>query len=63
MEGFGVGTFGLHLDILTGLAEVIHGDERISHFETDYFDMVGVALKASPSEIAGLVPDRPITPS
>lgn len=41
--------------ILRCLADVIRSDDRISHFETDYFDMVGRALKATPSEIAGLV--------
>ena len=41
--------------ILRCLAEVIRSDERVSHFETDYFDMVARALSATPSEIAGLV--------
>jgi uncharacterized tellurite resistance protein B-like protein len=41
--------------IIHCLAEVIHSDERISTFETTYFDMVAEALKATPSEIAGLV--------
>ena len=41
--------------IIQCLAEVIHSDERISTFETTYFDMVAEALKATPSEIAGLV--------
>ena len=41
--------------ILHSLAEVIRSDERVSHFETDYFDMVANALKATPSEIIGLV--------
>ena len=40
--------------LLRALAEVIRSDERISHFETDYFDMVATALKATPSEIASL---------
>lgn len=40
--------------ILQCLADVIRADERISHFETDYFDMVATALKATPSEIVGL---------
>ena len=40
--------------ILSCLAEVIRSDERISHFETDYFDMVAKALRATPSEVAGL---------
>ncbi len=37
------------------LAEVIRGDERVSHFETEFFDMVAGALKATPSELVGLV--------
>jgi uncharacterized tellurite resistance protein B-like protein len=41
--------------ILHCLAEVIRSDERISHFETDYFDMVAGALKVTPSELVGLV--------
>jgi uncharacterized tellurite resistance protein B-like protein len=45
------------MTIMHSLAEVVRSDERISHFETDYFDMVANALKATPSEIAGLVPD------
>ena len=47
------------LTILDCLAEVIRSDERISHFETDYFDMVAGALKATPSELVGLVTDKP----
>jgi uncharacterized tellurite resistance protein B-like protein len=43
------------MTILHCVAEVIHSDDRISKFETDYFDMVADALKATPSEIAGLV--------
>ena len=45
--------------ILHSLAEVIRSDERVSHFETDYFDMVANALKATPSEIIGLVAEAP----
>ncbi len=45
------------MHIMQGLEEVIRSDERVSHFETDYFDMVASALKATPSEIAGLVED------
>jgi len=41
--------------LLGSLAEVVRSDERISPFEIAYFDMVGDALKATPSEIAGLV--------
>jgi uncharacterized tellurite resistance protein B-like protein len=40
--------------LVGALAEVIRSDERISHFETDYYDMVVKALGATPSEIAGL---------
>ena len=40
--------------LLRCLTEVIRSDERISHFETDYFDMVARALNATPSEIAGM---------
>ncbi len=45
--------------IMQGLAEVIRSDERVSHFETDYFDMVAIALKVTPSEIIGLVAEAP----
>ncbi len=45
--------------ILHSLGEVIRSDERISSSETDYFDVVANALKATPSEIAGLVADSP----
>jgi uncharacterized tellurite resistance protein B-like protein len=41
------------------LAEVIRSDERVSRFETDYFDMVANALKVTPSEIMGLVVEAP----
>jgi len=44
--------------ILRCLAEVIQSDQRVSHFETDYFDMVAGALSATPSEIIGLVAER-----
>ncbi len=47
------------LIILYSLAEVIRSDERVSHFETDYFDLVANALKATPSEIIGLVSEAP----
>ena len=46
---------GSRMTILDCLVEVIQSDDRISHFETDYFDMVAEALKAKPSEVAGLV--------
>ena len=45
--------------IIHSLAEVIRSDERVSHFETDYFDMVANALKVTPSEIIGLVAEAP----
>ena len=41
--------------LLACLTEVIHIDERVSHFETDYFDMVARALNATPSELGGLL--------
>jgi uncharacterized tellurite resistance protein B-like protein len=43
--------------IIKSLAEVIRSDERVSHFETDYFDTVVNALGATPSEIIGLLPE------
>ena len=45
--------------IMHSLAEVVRSDGRISHFETDYFDMVAHALGATPSELIGLVSDNP----
>jgi uncharacterized tellurite resistance protein B-like protein len=47
------------MTIMQGLAKVIRSDERVSRFETDYFEMVANALKATPSEVAGLVPEGP----
>ncbi len=47
------------MTIIRSLAEVIRSDERVSHFETDYFDMVANALKATPSEIIGFVSEDP----
>ena len=44
--------------ILRCLSDVIRSDERVSHFETEYFDMVAKALKATPSEIVGLVAEK-----
>ena len=41
--------------ILRSLASVIRSDEAIRVFELDFFDKVALALRASPSEIAGLV--------
>lgn len=40
--------------ILQGLIRVLRSDEHIREFELDYFDRVANALKATPSEIAGL---------
>jgi len=47
------------MTIVHCLAEVIRSDERVSHFETDYFDMVANSLKMTPSEIIGLVAEAP----
>jgi uncharacterized tellurite resistance protein B-like protein len=41
--------------IICSLADVIKSDERISPFETQFFDMVVDALGATPSEIMGLI--------
>ncbi len=41
--------------ILASLASVIRSDEEIRVFELDFFDRVALALRASPSEIAGLI--------
>lgn len=41
--------------ILGSLASVIRSDEEIRIFELDFFDRVALALRASPSEIAGLI--------
>jgi len=43
--------------ILTSLASVIRSDEHIRSFELDFFDKVALALRATPSEIAGLISD------
>ena len=43
------------LGLVYTLYLLIHSDERVSHFETEYFDMVALALRASPSELVGLV--------
>lgn len=40
--------------IMESLATVIRSDDLIRHFELDFFDRVANALKATPSEIAGL---------
>ena len=44
------------ITILKCLADVVRADGRVSHFETDYFDMVAGALKATPSELIDLIP-------
>jgi len=41
--------------ILQSLAKVIRSDDEIRVFELDFFDKVALALRASPSEIAGLI--------
>ena len=43
--------------ILASLQKVIRSDEVIRSFELDFFDRVALALRATPSEIAGLVAD------
>jgi len=43
--------------ILASLEKVIRSDEIIRGFELDFFDRVAFALRASPTEIAGLVAD------
>ena len=43
--------------ILDSLKKVIRSDEIIRSFELDFFDRVALALRATPSEIAGLVAD------
>jgi uncharacterized tellurite resistance protein B-like protein len=40
--------------ILQSLIRVLRSDDHIREFELDYFDRVANALKATPSEIAGL---------
>lgn len=42
--------------LLAALADVIGTDERLSEFEIEFFDDVAGAMKATPSEIAGLSP-------
>lgn len=41
--------------IMTSLASVIRSDDQIRAPELDFFDKVALALRATPSEIAGLV--------
>jgi uncharacterized tellurite resistance protein B-like protein len=43
--------------LLKSLAEVIRSDEQTNLSEAKYFDMVATALGATPSEIAGFVPE------
>ena len=43
------------LVIMTSLASVIRSDSEIRIFELDFFDKVALALRATPSEIAGLI--------
>ncbi len=43
--------------ILSSLQKVIRSDAVIRPFELDFFDRVALALRATPSEIAGLVSD------
>ena len=45
------------MTIMHSLAEVIRSDDRIAQHEANYFDMVAIALKATPSELVGLVPE------
>ncbi len=40
--------------VLTSLASVIRSDDEVRAFELDFFDRVALALRATPSEIAGL---------
>jgi uncharacterized tellurite resistance protein B-like protein len=41
--------------ILNALAGVIRSDSEIRYTETDFFDRVATSLRATPSEIAGLL--------
>lgn len=43
--------------ILSSLEKVIRSDDVIRAFELDFFDRVALALRATPSEIAGMVSD------
>ena len=45
--------------VAQSLAAVIKSDVRITYREAEFFDMVANALRVSPSELAGLVPDSP----
>lgn len=44
--------------ILASLQKVIRSDDVIRSFELDFFDRVALALRATPSEIAGLESDE-----
>jgi uncharacterized tellurite resistance protein B-like protein len=44
--------------ILASLQKVIRSDNVIRSFELDFFDRVALALRATPSEIAGLESDE-----
>jgi uncharacterized tellurite resistance protein B-like protein len=44
--------------IASSLATVIKSDSHISEREADFFDEVARALKISPAELVGLVPER-----
>lgn len=43
--------------IVHSLARVIKSDRRISEREADFFDKVAHALKISPAELVGLIPE------
>lgn len=43
--------------IARSLASVIRSDSRISEREADFFDRVARALKISPAELVGLIPE------
>ncbi|MEM9301807.1 MAG: TerB family tellurite resistance protein [Pseudomonadota bacterium] len=40
--------------LLSALAKVLSSDDRMSQFEVSFFDDVAKAMKAAPSEVAGL---------
>ncbi|MCY4264659.1 MAG: TerB family tellurite resistance protein, partial [Gammaproteobacteria bacterium] len=42
------------ITILECLANIIRSDAHVRHHELEFFDHVATALRASPSEIAGL---------
>jgi len=43
------------LIIVRALAEVILSDQRVSHAEVDFFNMVAGAFNLTPAELAGLI--------